>query len=72
MSALPPCVEPLACLAPPNRGSFNSTHVYGTRVPVEEPSTASKADIHRLIRSSPQHGFNRSVVSAYLTIDAPL
>jgi hypothetical protein len=21
---------------PPNRGSFNSTHVYGTRVPVEE------------------------------------
>src|SRR6516225_12225108 len=36
---------PLACLAPPNRGSFNSTHVYGTHVPVEEPSTASKADI---------------------------
>src|SRR5690242_5459331 len=32
-------------LAPPNRGSFNSTHVYGTRVPVEEPSTASKTDI---------------------------
>jgi hypothetical protein len=31
--------------APPNRGSFNSTHVYGTRVPVEAPSTASKADI---------------------------
>jgi hypothetical protein len=24
---------------------FNSTHVYGTRVPVEEPSTASKGDI---------------------------
>jgi hypothetical protein len=23
---------------------FNSTHVYGTHVPVEEPSTASKAD----------------------------
>ena len=32
-------------LAPPNRGSFNSTHVYGTHVPVEEPSTASIADI---------------------------
>ena len=28
-------------LAPPNRGSFNSPHVYGTHVPVEEPSTAS-------------------------------
>jgi hypothetical protein len=24
---------------------FNSTHVYGTHVPVEEPSTASKGDI---------------------------
>src|SRR5262249_11930475 len=35
----------LACLAPPNRESFNSTHVYGTHVPVEEPSTASKGDI---------------------------
>jgi hypothetical protein len=32
-------------LAPPYRGSLNSTHFYGTRVPVEEPSTASKADI---------------------------
>jgi hypothetical protein len=27
--------------APPNRGSFISTHVYGTHVPVKEPSTAS-------------------------------
>src|SRR6516225_4797357 len=43
----------IACsLAPPIRGSFNSTHVYGTHVPVEEPSTASEADIagpHRLV-----------------------
>ena len=31
-------------LAPPNRGSINSTHIHGTHVPVEEPSTASKAD----------------------------
>src|SRR5262249_46642125 len=30
-----------------NRGNFNSTHVYGTHVPVEEPSTASKADVSR-------------------------
>jgi hypothetical protein len=29
----------------PNRGSLNSTHIHGTHVPVEEPSTASKADI---------------------------
>jgi len=28
-----------------SRESFNSTHVYGTHAPVEEPSTASKADI---------------------------
>src|SRR6516225_2036413 len=34
----------LACLAPPDGGSFNSAHVYGTHVPVKEPSTASKAD----------------------------
>jgi hypothetical protein len=31
-------------LAPSNRGAFNSTHIHGTRVPVEEPSTASTAD----------------------------
>jgi hypothetical protein len=31
-------------LAPPNRGGLNSTHIHGTSVPVEEPSTASKAD----------------------------
>jgi hypothetical protein len=28
-------------LAPPNRRGFNSTHIHGTHVPVEEPSTAS-------------------------------
>jgi hypothetical protein len=27
----------------PNRGSLNSSHIRGTLVPVEEPSTASKA-----------------------------
>jgi hypothetical protein len=32
-------------LAPPNRGSINSTHILGTHVPVKEPSTASKADL---------------------------
>jgi hypothetical protein len=31
-------------LAPPNRGGFNSTHIHGTHVPVEEPSTASFSD----------------------------
>jgi hypothetical protein len=31
-------------LAPFNRGGLNSTHFHGTHVPVEEPSTASKAD----------------------------
>jgi hypothetical protein len=31
-------------LAPPNRGSLNRLHVDGTRVPVKEPSTASKTD----------------------------
>jgi hypothetical protein len=31
-------------LAPPNRGGLNSTHIQGTHVPVEEPSTASNPD----------------------------
>jgi len=31
-------------LAPPNRGGLNSTHIHGTSVPVEEPSTASIPD----------------------------
>src|SRR6266511_1629295 len=35
---------PFACVAPPNRGGLNSTHIHGTSVPVEEPSTASKPD----------------------------
>jgi hypothetical protein len=35
-------LQPSICIskAPPNRGDFNS-HVHGTHVPVEEPSTAS-------------------------------
>jgi hypothetical protein len=32
-------------LAPPNRGSSAGTHIHGTHVPVEEPSTASIADM---------------------------
>src|SRR4029079_4959004 len=36
----------IVCMdAPPNRGSFNSAHIRGTHVPVEEPSTASLADM---------------------------
>jgi hypothetical protein len=31
-------------VAPPNCGGLNSTHIHGTHVPVEEPSTASIAD----------------------------
>src|SRR4030095_14820987 len=34
-------------LAPPNPGGFNSTHIHGAHAPVEEPSTASTADIHQ-------------------------
>jgi hypothetical protein len=32
-------------LAPLNPGCINSNHTHGTHVPVEEPSTASIADI---------------------------
>jgi putative SOS response-associated peptidase YedK len=33
-----------ALMAPPNCGGLNSTHIHGTHVPVEEPSTASEAN----------------------------
>jgi hypothetical protein len=36
----------------PNRGGLNSTHIHGTRVPVEEPSTASIAEV-----GSPTYSF---------------
>src|SRR5689334_2144479 len=36
-----PIVETVRIVAPPNRGSTNSAHIFGTHVPVEEPSTAS-------------------------------
>jgi hypothetical protein len=32
-------------LAPLNPGCINSNHTHGTHVPVEEPSTASVADM---------------------------
>ena len=35
-------------LAPPSCGSLNSAHFHGTHVPVEEPSIASEADIHKI------------------------
>jgi hypothetical protein len=34
-------------LAPPNLGGLNSTHIHGTHVPVEEPSTASLPDFRQ-------------------------
>src|SRR5271156_2266078 len=39
------CRNRLHDLAPPNRGRLNSTHIHGTHVPVEEPSTASTGDL---------------------------
>jgi hypothetical protein len=35
------CRDRSAWIAPPICGSLNSTHFFGTYVPVEEPSTAS-------------------------------
>jgi hypothetical protein len=35
----------------PGEVKFNSTHIHGTHVPVEEPSTASEADLTRGVRS---------------------
>ena len=36
----------------PIGGSFNSTHIRGTHVPVEEPSTASKTEVAFAPRAS--------------------
>src|SRR5882672_10423491 len=49
-----------AWLAPLNRGSLNSAHIHGTDVPVEEPSTASIAEV---IRSSSRQGDHLAVMS---------
>jgi hypothetical protein len=40
------CLVVAAWIAPLNRGSLNSSQIRGTLVPVEEPSTASKADLN--------------------------
>lgn len=39
------CRDRLDDLAPPNRRALNSTHFHGIDVPVEEPSTGSRADL---------------------------
>jgi hypothetical protein len=44
------CPSRLHDLPPSNRGRLNSTHIRGTHVPVEEPSTASIGDIGRARR----------------------
>jgi hypothetical protein len=41
-----PIVVTACIFAPPNRGHLNCNHVLGTHVPVGEPSTASRTDIH--------------------------
>jgi len=52
--------------APPNHGSFNSAQIFGTHVPVEEPSTASKAVI--LVGEAEQR---RAAPEDALWMDAP-
>src|SRR4029450_6689557 len=47
-----PIVVTACMLAPPNRGGLNSTHIHGTSVPVEEPSTASIAVIAAIRRTA--------------------
>ena len=40
-------------------GALSSTHIHGTHVPVEEPSTASKADITALLNQLVSAGESR-------------
>src|SRR5262249_51524344 len=62
---------PLACLAPPNRGSLNRLHVDATRVPVEEPSTASKAD-YALQQIGSGNSFGTSIKRCELSWTGPI
>ena len=48
------CRDRLHDLAPPNRGTSAGTHIHGTHLPVEEPSTASTRDIAVDRASSPK------------------
>jgi hypothetical protein len=54
-------------LAPLNRGGLNSTHFHGTHVPVEEPSTASKADMCDT-RKNVRFGPKAEVMSRYFHV----
>ena len=51
------CRDGFHDLAPPNRRGPNSTHIRGTHVPVEEPSTASKGDITTIRFKAPEAHF---------------
>src|SRR5450432_3035615 len=55
-----------AWLAPLIRGSLNSPHIHGTDVPVEEPSTASKADLtapKSNFRFAPESGLKSDIAA---------
>ena len=51
------CRDRLHVLAPPNCVSFNSTHVYGTRVPVEEIAVGTR------ISPRPPHRSRRALLT---------
>ena len=44
-----PIILTVCIMAPANRGSIIGTHILGTHVPVEEPSTASKANVSGVV-----------------------
>jgi hypothetical protein len=52
-------------LAPPNRGSINSTHILGTHVPVKEPSTASIAEVEAAEFCLPREGSDSDLAALH-------
>ena len=54
------------------RGDTGSAHIRGTLVPVEEPSTASKADIDQGVARSLGATYPSKVPSRPIRVQAPL
>jgi hypothetical protein len=60
-----PAASTLSCPAIRNfRGRANSPHIHGTHVPVEEPSTASEADIVPMVENERGRQLRRPPISS--------
>src|SRR5262249_60241082 len=56
---------------PPNRGALTAPKPDGTSVPVEEPSTASEADICSAAKQGPARSWTRAAKTVKIGSDKP-